>query len=87
MRFRLIEKNESAIRRVSPEGIQPRTQEVFEDLGVIDQVVAAVAFIHECESKEDGSYSEKDMGERSDGAPISDREGYTRPALRVGPPD
>lgn len=39
--FRLIEKNGRPFPGSRGKGVQPRTQEVFEDLGIIDQVVAA----------------------------------------------
>jgi 2-polyprenyl-6-methoxyphenol hydroxylase-like FAD-dependent oxidoreductase len=39
--FRLIEKMGSPFQGSRGKGIQPRTQEVFEDLGVLDRVVAA----------------------------------------------
>ena len=41
VRFRLIEKLEDAFRGSRGKGIQPRTQEVFEDLGILDRVAAA----------------------------------------------
>jgi len=39
--FRLIEKAAEPFRGSRGKGIQPRTQEVFEDLGIIDRVVAS----------------------------------------------
>ncbi len=39
--FRLIEKMETPFAGSRGKGIQPRTQEIFEDLGILDQVVAA----------------------------------------------
>jgi len=39
--FRLIEKRTTPFPGSRGKGIQPRTQEVFEDLGVLDRVVAA----------------------------------------------
>ncbi|MDB5433284.1 MAG: pcpB2 [Caulobacter sp.] len=39
--FRLIEKLDGPFRGSRGKGIQPRTQEVFEDLGIIDRVVAS----------------------------------------------
>ncbi|MDY6949733.1 MAG: FAD-dependent monooxygenase, partial [Pseudomonadota bacterium] len=39
--FRLIEKMDSPFPGSRGKGMQPRTQEVFEDLGIIDRVVAA----------------------------------------------
>jgi len=39
--FRLIDKLEEPFRGSRGKGIQPRTQEVFEDLGILDRIVAA----------------------------------------------
>lgn len=38
--FRLIEKNETPFEGSRGKGIQPRSQEVFEDLGVLDKLMA-----------------------------------------------
>eukprot|EP01037_Dinobryon_pediforme_P044423 gene44423-56193_t len=38
--FRLIETLEDPFRGSRGKGIQPRTQEVFEDLGMLDRIVA-----------------------------------------------
>jgi len=39
--FRLIEKMPAPFAGSRGKGIQPRTQEVFEDMGILDRVVAA----------------------------------------------
>lgn len=39
--FRLIDKNDGPFRGSRGKGIQPRSQEVFEDLGILDRIVAA----------------------------------------------
>ena len=39
--FRLIDKMDSHFRGSRGKGIQPRTQEIFEDLGLLDRVMAA----------------------------------------------
>src|SRR6185312_1372462 len=39
--FRLIEKMNDPFRGSRGKGIQPRTQEIFEDLGILDRAVAA----------------------------------------------
>nr|WP_166799485.1 FAD-dependent monooxygenase [Paraburkholderia dipogonis] len=39
--FRLIEKAVNPFRGSRGKGIQPRTQEIFEDLGILDRIVAA----------------------------------------------
>jgi 2-polyprenyl-6-methoxyphenol hydroxylase-like FAD-dependent oxidoreductase len=38
--FRLIDKNEEPFRGARGKAIQPRSQEVFEDLGIVDRLVA-----------------------------------------------
>ena len=48
--FRLIEKMEGPFQGSRGKGIQPRTQEVFEDLGLVDKVAALGAFILNSES-------------------------------------
>lgn len=39
--FRLIEKRTTPFTGSRGKGIQPRTQEIFEDLGILNKVVAA----------------------------------------------
>ena len=39
--FRLIEKNDGPFAGSRGKGIQPRSQEIFEDLGILDRLVAA----------------------------------------------
>jgi len=63
--FRLIEKMSEPFRGSRGKGIQPRTQEVFEDLGILDKVVAAGGVYPRMrEYRDDGSFMEKDFGER-----------------------
>jgi 2-polyprenyl-6-methoxyphenol hydroxylase-like FAD-dependent oxidoreductase len=62
--FRLIEKLAAPFPGSRGKGIQPRTQEIFEDLGVLDRMVAAGGLyprqrIH----RDDGSYVDSDLGE------------------------
>jgi 2-polyprenyl-6-methoxyphenol hydroxylase-like FAD-dependent oxidoreductase len=55
--FRLIEKLEDPFRGSRGKGIQPRTLEVFEDLGIVDRIVAAGgAYPPQREYRADGSY-------------------------------
>jgi 2-polyprenyl-6-methoxyphenol hydroxylase-like FAD-dependent oxidoreductase len=57
--FRLIEKMDGPFRGSRGKGIQPRTQEVFEDLGILDRVVAAGGlYPPQREYRADGSYTE-----------------------------
>lgn len=68
--FRLIEKMGEPFRGSRGKGIQPRTQEIFEDLGILDKVVAAGGLYPPLrEYRDDGSYTEKDIAERSDPTP------------------
>ncbi|WP_274628149.1 FAD-dependent oxidoreductase [Arvimicrobium flavum] len=68
--FRLIEKREGPFRGSRGKGIQPRTQEIFEDLGILDKVVAAGGIYPPVRAYgDDGSHAEKDIGERPDPTP------------------
>lgn len=68
--FRLIEKNAEPFAGSRGKGIQPRTQEVFEDLGILDKVVAAGGVYPALRDyRDDGSFIEKDLGERSGPTP------------------
>ncbi len=62
--FRLIEKLDEPFRGSRGKGIQPRSQEVFEDLGLLDRVVAAGGlYPPQREYRDDGSYEDsKIMG-------------------------
>jgi 2-polyprenyl-6-methoxyphenol hydroxylase-like FAD-dependent oxidoreductase len=67
--FRLIDKMDSPFRGSRGKGLQPRTQEIFEDIGIIDRI-AAVGGLYppQREYREDGSYAESDVFEQM--API-----------------
>src|SRR6516162_5262630 len=68
--FRLIEKMESPFRGSRGKGIQPRTKEVFEDLGILDGVAASVGiYPPQREYRDDGSYTESDVVEHEDPTP------------------
>jgi 2-polyprenyl-6-methoxyphenol hydroxylase-like FAD-dependent oxidoreductase len=57
--FRFIEKVEAPFPGSRGKGIQPRTQEIFEDLGVLDRIVAAGGLYPPLRVYQDnGSYSE-----------------------------
>ncbi|MBP2445916.1 FAD-dependent oxidoreductase [Rhizobium leguminosarum] len=59
--FRLIEKLNDPFRGSRGKGIQPRTQEVFEDLGILDRIVAlGGAYPLQREYRDDGSFSESE---------------------------
>ena len=68
--FRLIEKMEGPFRGSRGKGIQPRTQEIFEDLGILDRVVAAGGlYPPERRYRDDGSFTESDITEHEDPTP------------------
>ena len=63
--FRLIEKMDAPFRGSRGKGIQPRTQEIFEDLGIIDRIVAAGGvYPPQREYRSDGSYRESEIIEK-----------------------
>lgn len=68
--FRLIEKLDAPFPGSRGKGIQPRTQEVFEDLGIIDRLVAAGGvYPPQREHRGDGSYTESVVAEPRDPTP------------------
>lgn len=77
--FRLIEKMDGPFRGSRGKGIQPRTQEVFEDLGILDRVVAAGGlYPPQREYRADGSYTESLVMAHEDPTPA---EPYHLPLL------
>jgi 2-polyprenyl-6-methoxyphenol hydroxylase-like FAD-dependent oxidoreductase len=63
--FRLIEKKEGPFHGSRGKGIQPRTQEIFEDLGILDRIVAAGGpYPPQREYRADGSFIESELVER-----------------------
>ena len=63
--FRLIEKNDGPFHGSRGKGIQPRTQEIFEDLGILDRIVAAGGpYPPQREYRDDGSFIESEVVER-----------------------
>ena len=70
IRFRLIEKNAEPFHGSRGKGIQPRSQELFEDLGILDRLFA-VGGVYPTERRyrDDGSYSEANSIEHN--APTS----------------
>ncbi|PCK85349.1 2-polyprenyl-6-methoxyphenol hydroxylase [Rhizobium sophoriradicis] len=68
--FRLIEKLDDPFRGSRGKGIQPRTQEVFDDLGILDRIVArGGAYPPQREYRDDGSVSESDAMLRQEPTP------------------
>lgn len=79
VKFRLIEKLKEPFRGSRGKGIQPRTLEVFEDLGIVDRLVAAGGpYPAQREYRADGSC--QDTQEFSDLPPTSS-EPYLRPLM------
>lgn len=68
--FRLIEKMEDPFRGSRSKGIQPRTQEVFEDLGILDRVVAVGGlYPQQREYHSNGSYTDSNLAEHQEPTP------------------
>jgi len=68
--FRLIEKMDGPFRGSRGKGIQPRTQEIFEDLGIVDRIVAVGGlYPPQREYRDDGSYIESEVIEHADATP------------------
>jgi 2-polyprenyl-6-methoxyphenol hydroxylase-like FAD-dependent oxidoreductase len=68
--FRLIEKMDDPFRGSRGKGIQPRTQEVFEDIGVLDRIVAAGGlYPKQREYRGDGSFADSDVMEHEESTP------------------
>lgn len=75
----LIEKTSAPFTGSRGKGIQPRTQEIFEDLGILDRAFAAggiypVQRIH----RDDGSWVERDLADRGAATPA---EPYHQPLM------
>ena len=68
--FRLIEKMDDPFRGSRGKGIQPRSQEVFEDLGILDRIVAVGGvYPRQREYRADGSHIDSDVVEHRDPTP------------------
>lgn len=79
VRFRIIEKSEAPFPGSRGKGIQPRSQEIFEDLGVMDRLVATGgAYPPRREYRNDGSFTEAHDMESQDSTPA---EPYRQPLL------
>jgi 2-polyprenyl-6-methoxyphenol hydroxylase-like FAD-dependent oxidoreductase len=63
--FRLIDRADAPFHGSRGKGIQPRTMEIFEDLGIVDRLVAAGGpYPPQREYRDDGSFVESDAIER-----------------------
>ncbi|MFZ0679029.1 FAD-dependent oxidoreductase [Candidatus Binatus sp.] len=68
--FRLIDKLPSPFAGSRGKGIQPRSQEIFEDLGVIDRLVAVGGtYPPQREYREDGTYEDSPRMEEHEATP------------------
>jgi hypothetical protein len=68
--FHIIDKSDTPFAGSRGKGIQPRTQEVFEDLDIIDRIVAAGGvYPPQRMYRDDGGYTESDLIERHDPTP------------------
>lgn len=68
--FRLVEKMARPFPGSRGKGIQPRTQEIFEDCGILDRIVAAGGIYPPMRSyRDDGGFVETDFGERHEPTP------------------
>jgi 2-polyprenyl-6-methoxyphenol hydroxylase-like FAD-dependent oxidoreductase len=77
--FRLIEKLDDPFRGSRGKGIQPRTQEVFEDLGILDRLVSIGGiYPKQREYRDDGSYADTDVVEFE---PATPAEPYHLPLM------
>ena len=77
--FRLIDKAQDAFRGSRGKGLQPRTLEVFEDLGIVNQVVASGGlYPPQREYASDGTFNEAPVAERVEPTP---GEPYQQPML------
>lgn len=77
--FRLIEKADGPFRGSRGKGIQPRTQEIFEDMGVLDRIVAiGGAYPPQRTYLDDGRQVESQVVERM---PVTPAEPYQMPLM------
>jgi 2-polyprenyl-6-methoxyphenol hydroxylase-like FAD-dependent oxidoreductase len=68
--FRLIDKMDGPFGGSRGKGIQPRTQEIFEDLDIIDRIVAVGGpYPPQREYRQDGGFIESDVMEHQDPTP------------------
>ncbi|MCK1718756.1 FAD-dependent oxidoreductase [Bradyrhizobium sp. 141] len=64
--FRLIEKQDGPFQGSRGKGIQPRTLEIFEDLGIVDRIVAAGGlYPPQRKYRDDGSFIASEMAEHT----------------------
>jgi 2-polyprenyl-6-methoxyphenol hydroxylase-like FAD-dependent oxidoreductase len=77
--FRFIETLDDPFRGSRGKGIQPRTQEVFEDLGILDRIVSVGGlYPKQREYRDDGSYCDTDVVQSE---PATPAEPYQLPLM------
>jgi 2-polyprenyl-6-methoxyphenol hydroxylase-like FAD-dependent oxidoreductase len=77
--FQIIEKLDSPFRGSRGKGIQPRSLEIFEDLGIVDRLFAAGGgYPYQREYRSDGSFEDSEVVEKSDATPA---EPYHTPLM------
>ena len=77
--FRLVDKLDAPFHGSRGKGIQPRTLEIFEDLGIADRVIAAGGpYPSVREYRDDGSYVVTDVVEQTEPTPA---EPYALPVM------
>jgi len=77
--LRIVEKGQQPFQGSRGKGIQPRTLEVFEDLGIVDRIAAAGGLYPTLrEYRDDGSYSDSAVVEDAKPTPA---EPYTMPLM------
>jgi 2-polyprenyl-6-methoxyphenol hydroxylase-like FAD-dependent oxidoreductase len=65
--FQIIEKLDSPFRGSRGKGVQPRTQEIFEDLGILDKIVSVGGiYPPQREYRADGSFEDSEVVEKTD---------------------
>lgn len=70
VRFRLIDRIDEPFRGSRGKGIQPRTQEIFEDLGILDRIVArGGVYPPQRKYRSDGSYEDSNIAEPREPTP------------------
>lgn len=68
--FRLVEQKETPFHGSRGKGLQPRTLEVFEDLGILERIVAAGgSYPRQRSYRDDGGYAESALMEHADPTP------------------
>jgi 2-polyprenyl-6-methoxyphenol hydroxylase-like FAD-dependent oxidoreductase len=77
--FELVEKLDRPFRGSRGKGIQPRSQEIFEDLGIVDRLFAVGGrYPPQRDYRADGSFADSDAIEHADPTPA---EPYSTPLM------